>query len=322
MRFPRQNDFQLMLSRVADTIYWLARYIERTHAMLQVIRIQYIASQDEPHYWGWQPLLHTYGDLSDRDIARRAPHTPQVLHHLVFDRENAASAYRNIVQGRENARAVQDHITKEVWQSLNDYYHLIRRDDLAHLTLGEDPVSGLDALIQQGVLIVGTVQNTMPRDEGYIFLKLGKFLERALQTADMLRLNQHLFTAEAEAAAGSPELRYLLYGLLGYELYIKTYQGHLEARSVLELIVYNPDFPHSLLYSLSQLLRYCERLKDKSRPESYEHLRFLIGKARTTVAYSTLQAQEAGALGQFLAQVRGELLDITAALSSAYFGNG
>ena len=312
-----------MLSRVADTIYWLARYMERTQAMLQVIRIQYIASQDEPQYWGWQPLLHTYGDLTDKEVAKRALHTPQVLYHLVFDRANGASVYHNIVRGRENARAVQDHITKEVWQSLNDYYHLIRHDNLAHQTLGEDPVSGLDALIQQSVLYVGTVQNTMPRDEGYIFLKLGKFLERALQTVDMLSLNQHAFEADTEQGSSGPELRYLLYGLLGYELYIKTYQGHLDANSVLELVLYNADFPHSLLYSLGQLLRYCERLKDKSRPESYEQLRFLIGKARTTVAYSTLHANRSGeALPHFLAQVKGELLEIAAALGNLYFGNG
>lgn len=312
-----------MLSRVADTIYWLARYMERTQAMLQVIRIQYIASQDEPQYWGWQPLLYTYGDLTEKEIAKRAPHTPQVLYHLVFDRENAASVYHNIVRGRENARAVQDHITKEVWQSLNDYYHLIRHDMMAHQTLGEDPVSGLDALIQQGVLYVGTVQNTMPRDEGYIFLKLGKFLERALQTVEMLRLNQDSFEADAEHSANGHELRYLLYGLLGYELYIKTYQGHLDADSVLELVLYNADFPHSLLYSLGQLLRYCERLKDKSRPENYEQLRFLIGKARTSVAYSTLHAhRQGGALEQFLTQVKSELLEIATTLSNLYFGNG
>jgi uncharacterized alpha-E superfamily protein len=291
--------------------------MERTQAMLQTIRIQYIASQDEPNYRGWQPLLYTYGDLSDQEIAKRAAHTPQVLYHLLFDRNNAASAYRNIVQGRENARAVQDHITKEVWQCLNDYYHLIRHDALAHQTLGEDPVSGMDNLLQQSVLYVGTVQNTMPRDEGYLFLKLGKFLERALQTIEQLRLHQHLFAEEPEAS--NHELRYLLYSLLGYELYVKTYQGQLDAGSVLELVLYNPDFPHSLLYSLGQLLRYCERLKDKSRPESYEQLRFLIGKARTTVAYSTLHAQQNGALAPFLAQVKTELLDITAALSKSYF---
>ncbi|MGI4871302.1 MAG: alpha-E domain-containing protein [Janthinobacterium lividum] len=308
-----------MLSRVADTIYWLGRYLERTQVLLQVVRIQYIASQDEPHSRGWQPLLQSFGDLTAPEIAERAAHTPQALHHLVFDRDNAASAYRCIVQGRENARAVQDHISKEVWQSLNDYYHLIRRDDLQRQTLGEDPVSGLDALLQQSVLYVGTVQNTMPRDEGYLYLKLGKFLERALQTVDLLRLNQHLFAAGPAHPTEAGELRYLLYSLLGYELYIKTYQGHLEPDSVLELVVYNPNFPHSLLYSLGQLLRYCERLKDKSRPESYEHLRFLIGKARTTVAYSTPAGQAGEALGGFLSQVRGELLDVSAALNSSYF---
>jgi uncharacterized alpha-E superfamily protein len=306
-----------MLSRVADTIYWLARYMERTQTMLQVIRIQYIASQDEPHYWGWQPLLYTYGDLSEKEVAKRAPHTPQVLYHLLFDRDNAASVYRNIVQGRENARAVQDHITKEVWQSLNDYYHLIRNDALAHQTLGEDPVSGMDNLLQQSILYVGTVENTMPRDEGYIFLRLGKFLERALQTVDLLRLNQHLF--EEASSASSHELRYLLYSLLGYELYVKTYQGDFEAGNVLELVLYSLDFPHSLLYSLGQLLSYCERLKDKSRPESYEQLRFLIGKARTTVAYSSLRAQKTEGLEDFLTQVRSELLAITSALSTSYF---
>jgi len=306
-----------MLSRVADTIYWLARYMERTQTMLQVIRIQYIASQDEPHYRGWQPLLYAYGDLSEKEVAKRAPHTPQVLYHLLFDRDNAASVYRNIVQGRENARAVQDHITKEVWQSLNDYYHLIREDALAHQTLGEDPVSGMDKLLQQSVLYVGTIENTMPRDEGYLFLRLGKFLERALQTVDLLRLNQPLL--EVAPNASSHELRYLLYSLLGYELYVKTYQGDFEAGNVLELVLYNLDFPHSLLYSLGQLLSYCERLKDKSRPESYEQLRFLIGKARTTVAYSSLRAQKTAGLADFLTQVRSELLAITAALSTSYF---
>jgi uncharacterized alpha-E superfamily protein len=311
-----------MLSRVADTIYWLARYMERTQAMLQTIRIQYIASQDEPYYWGWQPLLYTYGDLSEEEVAQRAQHTTQVLHHLLFDRENGASVYHNIVRARENARAVQDHITKEVWQCLNDYYHLVRQDSVAHQTLGEDPVSGLDQLTQQGVVYLGMVQNTMTRDDGYNFLKLGKYLERALQITDMLRMKEHLFVGEEEGASNSAELRYLLYSLLGYEVYIKTYQGHLEARSVLELMLYHADFPHSLLYSLSQVVHYTERLKDKSRPESYEKLRFLAGKARTTVAYSTLGVQKGDALDKFLEQVRNEVLDITATLSSSYFGNG
>jgi uncharacterized alpha-E superfamily protein len=147
-------------------------------------------------------------------------------------------------------------------------------------------------------------------------------LERALQITDMLRMKEHLFVGEEESASSSAELRYVLYSLLGYELYIKTYQGQMEAQSVLELMLYHADFPHSLLYSLSQMVHYTERLKDNSRPESYEKLRFLVGKARTTVAYSTLGVQKGDALGKFLEQVRGEVLDIAAMLSSSYFGNG
>ena len=310
-----------MLSRVADTIYWLARYLERTQAMLQVLRINYIASQDEQSFGGWTPLLHTYGDLTEAEITATAADTAQVLGHLIFDRENGVSAYTNIVQGRENARAVQDHITKEVWLCLNDYYHVIRQEELARQVQHEDPVSGIDLLLKQGLLFGGTVQQTMPRDEGYVFLKLGKFMERALQTIDILRLKQEAFSSATEPHAATSALRYLLYSSFGFELYTKTYKGVIAPENVLELFIYAENFPHSLAYSLSQLQHYCERLRDNSLPESYDHLHFLIGKAKNNVAYSSLQAHDGPALAQFLQQTRSELFEVAGALNTHYFGN-
>ncbi|HEX8329221.1 MAG TPA: alpha-E domain-containing protein [Hymenobacter sp.] len=310
-----------MLSRVADTIYWLARYLERTQSMLQVLRINYIASQDEQPFGGWKPLLYTYGDLSEEEVDAVAHDTSRVLGHLIFDKENGVSAYNNIMQGRENARAVQDHITKEVWLTLNDYYHAIRQDEVARQVQHEDPVSGIDFLLKQGLLFAGTVQHTMPRDEGYVFLSLGKFLERALQTADIMRLKQDAFSAETEPHQATSSLRYLLYSLFGFEQYTKTYKGVIAPENVLEMLVYDEDFPHSLAYSLAQLQRYCERLRDNSLPESYDHLHFLIGKARNTVAYCSLPANNAPALTQFLRQTRSELIDVATALNTHYFGN-
>ncbi|GAC1370820.1 MAG: alpha-E domain-containing protein [Hymenobacter sp.] len=310
-----------MLSRVADTIYWLARYLERSQAMLQVVRVNYIASQDEQSFEGWKPLLYTYGDLTEEEIEATAADTAQVLDHLLFDKDNVVSVYNNIVQGRENARAVQDHITKEVWLSLNDYYHTIRHKELARHVKEEDPVSGIEVLLKQGLLYSGTVQHTMSRDEGYVYLSLGKFLERALQTVDILRLKRAAFHPDTEPHVAASALRYLLYSMLGYELYTKTYKGVITPDHVLELLVYDDDFPHSLAYSLGQLLRYCEKLRDRSLPESYDHLHFLIGKAKNSVAYSSLTARSAPALDQFLRQTRGELLDISTALNTHYFGN-
>jgi len=310
-----------MLSRVADTIYWLARYLERTQSMLQVLRITYIASQDEQLFGGWKALLYTYGDLTEEEVNATAPDTAQVLGHLIFDKENGVSAYNNIMQGRENARAVQDHITKEVWLCLNDYYHVIRQEEIARQVQHEDPVSGIDLLLKQGLLFAGTVQHTMPRDEGYVFLSLGKFLERALQTVDMMRLKQEAFSPATEPHLANSALRYLLYSSFGFELYTKTYKGIIAPENVLEMLVYDENFPHSLAYSLGQLQRYCERLRDDSLPESYDHLHFLIGKVRNSVAYSSLQAHNGPALGQFLQQTRGELFEVAGALNTHYFGN-
>lgn len=310
-----------MLSRVADTIYWLGRYMERTQSMLQVVRISYITSQDEQRYLGWKPLLNNYGDLTREEINETVRDTAQIIGHLVFDKSNAVSAYNNIMHGRENARAVQDHITKEVWQSLNEYYHTIRQEEVARQATVEDPVSGLDILLRQGLLFNGTVQHTMPRDEGYVFLNMGKYLERAIQTTDILRLNLQAFLQTEQYPMGAPELRYVLYALYGHELYSKTYKGILDAQSVLHMIVYNQDFPHSLAYSLRQLMRGCERLKDKSLPASYEQLRFLVGKVKNSVTYSSLQVDNEALLDQFLLQTRNELLEVTSALNKYYFGN-
>jgi len=310
-----------MLSRVADTIYWLARYMERTQSMLQVIRISYITSQDEHRYRGWKPLLHNYGDLTREEIKETVRDTSQIIHHLVFDKSNAVSAYNNVMHGRENARAVQDHITKEVWQSLNEYYHLMRQDELARQTTVEDPVSGLDSLLRQGLLFTGTVQHTMPRDEGYVFLNLGKYLERAIQTVDILTLNKQAFALEGHHPTGTPELRHILYALYGHELYSKAHRGVLDPQTVLHMIVHDSDFPHSLAYSLRQLMRNCDRLKDKCLPASYEQLHFLVGKAKNSVMYSSLTAGNTELFDQFLRQTRAELLDIAAALNKYYFGN-
>ncbi|HEX8424911.1 alpha-E domain-containing protein [Hymenobacter sp.] len=310
-----------MLSRVADTIYWLGRYMERTQSMLQVVRISYITSQDEHRYGGWKSLLHNYGDLSQEEINDTVRNTAHIIRHLVFDKSNAVSAYNNVMHGRENARAVQDHITKEVWQSLNEYYHTIRQEEVAREATLEDPVSGLDMLLRQGLLFTGTVQHTMPRDEGYVFLNMGKYLERAIQTTDIIRLNQQAFAQTEQHPMGAPELRYVLYALYGHELYSKTYKGILDAQSVLQMIVYDQDFPHSLSYSLRQLMRCCERIKDKSLPTSYEQLRFLVGRVKNSVTYSGLQVGNVPLLEQFLLQTRTELLEITNALNKYYFGN-
>jgi len=310
-----------MLSRVADSVFWMARYMERTNGMLRILRTNYISSQDEVKDFNWQTLLRNYSDASPAEVETLGNNSVKVLQHLLLDKKNSSSVFNSITRARENARAVQDHITKEVWQCLNDYYHLIR-DKKIHTQIKQgDPVTALDSLLHQGLLYHGTVDVTMSRGEGFNYLNIGKFLERAILSSDMLNIKlaelQYTFAHPAEV----PALRYLLYSLSGYELYLKTHRGNFQADQVLQQVIYNENFPHSVAYSLKQLCRYFERLENESLPESYKQLEFLIGRTMNNVKYSKIQLGEINNLKQFLADTRQDLFGIAAAFNQYYFGN-
>ena len=310
-----------MLSRVADSVFWMARYMERTNGTLRLLRTNYISSQDEVQDFSWQPLLRSYSDASVEEIQAIGNDSPKVLEHLLLDRHNGASVFNNITRARENARAVQDHITKEVWQCLNDYYHLIRDKNIHVQVKQGDPVTALDSLIYHGMLYHGTVDITMARGEGFNYLNIGKFLERAILSADMLNIKLTELNYNLQQPVEVPALRYLLYSLSGYELYLKTHRGNFQADHVLQQVLYNDNFPHSVSYCLKQLFRYFERLESESLPESYKQLEFLIGRAMNNVKYSSIRLSDSEGLLNFLYQTRQELFGIAAAFNQYYFGN-
>ncbi len=310
-----------MLSRVADTIYWLGRYMERTNGMLQTLLTQYISSQDEASDDMWRPLLNIYGELKEEEIKDMESVSSKALEYMIFNSGNSASAYNNLMFSRENARGIQDHITKEVWQCLNDYYHYIRNDDLRKEVGTSDPISAIDQLIKNGLLFTGTVDNTMTRDEGFTYINIGKFLERAIHTLNITRIKMNEISANMQEGYEGLSLRYLLYSLFGFEVYLKTYKGNFTKKNVLDLILYNPDFPHSILYSMERLYKYFERLQTESLPENYDKMEFLIGKTMNNIKYSQVNESDINTLDAFLFQTKQELFEISMAFSKYYFGN-
>ena len=311
-----------MLSRVANSIFWMSRYVERSNGMLRLLRTNYISSQDEVSNFSWSSVLRLYSDVDPAQTEMIEHFSSRVLDHLVLDVNNTSSVCNNIYRARENARAVQDHISKEVWQSLNDFHHLIRDSQIHNQVKYGDPVTALDALIRHGMLYYGTVDSTMARGEGFNYLHIGRFLERAIVSVDMLNARLTELGYNLKQPIEAPALRYLLYSLSGYELYLKTYRGKIETEYVLEQILYNPEFSHSVLYCLLALTRYFERLKTESLPESYREVEFLIGKCRNNVRYSNMQQADSVSLKNFLEQTRNEIFNIASAFDRYYLGNG
>jgi uncharacterized alpha-E superfamily protein len=189
--------------------------MERTNGMLQVIMTQYVSSQDAISDGVWRPLLKIYGELKETEIKEMETGSAKVLEYLIFSPANSASVYNNVRFSRENARGIKDHLTKEVWQCLNDYYHFIRNDNLRTQVSTADPMSTIDLLLRNGLLFIGTVDNTMTRGEGFNFINIGKLLERAIHSADITRIKMKETNDNANESFQSLKLRYLLLSLLG-----------------------------------------------------------------------------------------------------------
>ena len=122
-----------MLSRVADSLYWMSRYMERTDGILRMLKINYAASQDDVQEFSWMPVLKIFTFLKKEDAEAMAHNTRAVLQFMVMGKDNPNSVLNNVTMARENGRSVQDHITKEMWQCLNDFYHTMRDENLERL---------------------------------------------------------------------------------------------------------------------------------------------------------------------------------------------
>ena len=144
-----------MLSRVADSLYWMSRYMERTDSILRMLKINYASSQDNNDEFSWQPVLRIYGGLEKESTDKVELTGRTVIEHMVLERENPNSVFNMVTKARENARSVQDNITTEVWQCLNGFYHVIHEDRLKFQILYEDPITVLDALIRECMLYFG-----------------------------------------------------------------------------------------------------------------------------------------------------------------------
>ena len=308
-----------MLSRVADSLFWMSRYIERADGILRMLKINYAWSQDEIQEFSWQPVLKIFTPMDDKTIVEYEKNTRAVLAYMVTDKENPNSVLNIVTMARENARSVQDHITKEMWQCLNDFYHLVREEKLVAALQNEDPITVLDTLIKQGLVYVGTTDATMARGEGNAFINMGKFLERAIISMDILYVKFSGKHSGEDNPSDAAYWKYLLLSISGYELYLKTYRSGFDANNVVEQIVLSETFPRSVIYSVNQLQRYFERTKTDHAGAGFELLNFALGKLRSRIKFSTSQSIMQEGLHKYLSETRSAVVEIGGLLHQNYF---
>ncbi|MBD1395274.1 alpha-E domain-containing protein [Mucilaginibacter glaciei] len=310
-----------MLSRVAASFYWLSRYIERSDGILRMLKINYASSQDSVDGFSWEPVIRIFSGPDEELMTKLNNDSRAVLKYMVIDKENHNSILNIITLARENARSVQEHIPKDLWQCLNEYYHTVKEPRIASGLKKDDPIGVLDVLIKQVMLYYGTAEITMERGQGRSFMNIGKYLERAIQSIDILDVKYGPLNANPNLLTDITYWKHLLMSIGGYELYQKTYRDGLEAQNVLEQVILNNDFPRSVIYSVNNIQRYFDRLKNNSNVNDYREISFHIGRLQSSIKYSSVKSIGQEGLHQYLIRVKDDLYQIGNQLNEYYFAN-
>ncbi len=295
--------------------------MERADGMLRVMKTHYILSLDKGVNGSitWRPVLEMFTTSDEEKIAALENDTAGSLRHLVTNTENNNSLRVLLTRARENARGVQDHITKEVWEQVNQAYHSVNQDALQQRLSGDDALEVLELFSQQTVLYAGITDITMPRGPGWSFMNLGKFLERCLETIVLTDKQYRQINYDVAAARDIMEWRYLLLGLSGYELHLKTYRTVNYNWNVLHQVLFNEDFTRSVVYALTRIDKYLQDvLKENNLPQNPALAR-CFGSLYSKAKYMDLDNLNQLTLPQFLSTLKHDLLDFSKQFAQNFF---
>ena len=248
-----------MLSRVAEDIFWMSRYVERSVAVSRLIDVTLHLeldigdSEDDADLWA--PLLGPA--IAGGHFRLEDPSHPQpreVRHHLAFNGDNPNSLVSCVRRARAAARGVRESLSSEMWETLNSLY-LSLVDPVLMAEAQESPHSFFRRVREEAQFIHGLADCTLVRDEPWHFVTLGKYLERADSVARVLYLQAHLLipSSQEDSARGTdPLVRWLavLRSCGSAEAYARYYALRVEPARVVEVLLLNPIFPQSVRFSL------------------------------------------------------------------------
>ncbi len=306
-----------MLSRVADAAYWLSRYIERTKMESTLLVTNYIAIQDNSIESNWRLILNKYGDKKSEQINEF--NSSSALIYLIAEKNNPYSIINNIMFARENARSIQDHITIELWQALNSFYLTVQSDEYyKSINNFIEPIDSIYFIRNQCYLFDGVLKNTMHEGTCNKFMNIGKYLERILQILDILTIKLEEINGDFNEK-NTVSFRYLLNALSGFEYFWKTYRGDITPKNIIEYVLFDKSFSHSVFYSLISLEANLKALKDESTEQAFSQIQFEIGKVISNYTYSNLQINNSITVLAFIKLLNAQIVELSEKIKKGYF---
>lgn len=309
-----------MLSRVADNLYWMSRYLERAEhtARLLDVNLHQMLDQSpgmaEPR---WQRLLDSL-HISLPSEARGDPY--RITRALAVDTANPASIVSCIASARDNARQSWEQISSEMWEQINRLYLHVKNTSMDQIWLAE-PHAFFTSVKGGAHLFQGITDATLSHGEGWQFIQIGRYLERAEATADLLEA--HFPATELTEEQDPSTMAYLEWAALlksctAFEAYVKFYDANIEPRRIAAFLLLNPEFPRSIRFVAVGLHHALHAIARVSSARGVARTERLVGRLQATLDYGQIDEILADGLHDYLESIRRQGKQIHTAINETF----
>jgi uncharacterized alpha-E superfamily protein len=313
-----------MLSRVADSIYWMSCYIERaenTARFVDVVRHLVLDLPDQVTNQ-WESLVEATGDLEPFTRRYGDATEANVIRFLTFDRENPNSIYSCLCSARENARSVREAISSEMWEQINRSYLMVK-DSQACDRIDDDPAAFFSHFKKACHLFVGITDTTMTHGDGWHFGRMGRLIERADKTSRMIDVKYYVLLPRVDYV-GSPydslQWAALLKSLSAFEMYRKQFHQILP-KHVAEFLILDRRFPRSMHYCLIKAEESLHVITGSPMATFSNLAEQRIGRLRAELDYADIQEILDAGLHEYLDEFQIKLNDFTDAVFKNFFAS-
>ncbi|MGJ0454763.1 MAG: alpha-E domain-containing protein [Methylocystis sp.] len=313
-----------MLSRTADNLYWLARYMERADFLARAIQASRRLAALPKAYGGeeteWESVLLSSGAALAFDASGRPVDEANVIEFLTFAPENPGSIRNCLEQARANARAVRTALTIEMWESINDAYLEMRAlESRGVVPCAQELARFLEVIKQTSLTYDGGAYRTMLRNDAYWFSRVGLFIERADNTARLLDVKYHVLLPEKEIVGGSLDYfqwSAILRAVSAHTAYHWVYRTSMKPWLVADLLILKPEMPRSLISCYQSIVRNLDNLARAHGRQgvSQRHARGVYGKLEKLSMESVFQ----GGLHEFVQSFITENNQLATLISEQY----
>lgn len=321
---PRRK--QPMLSRVANSLYWLGRFFERAEniARLLDVNLQLLLDleklDDQTLQDHWLPILRSAGDEALFFEHYPRPDSRSVTEFMTLNAANPSSILSCFLAARENARMIRDQISLEMWQTINDLYLFLKSDGAR--SLWEASASEFYVRIRHTAHVFqGLIESSFSRDDGYDFIQFGRFLERADKTARILDLKYHILLPNPREVGGAVDTVQwcaVLRSASALEAYRRHYVSDILPWRVAEFLLFSESFPRSVRHCVGQVDFYLRRISGTPPGQHRNEAERLCGRLLSSFSYTSVEEVFQQGLHEFLAGILPVLDQVSAIIYDTF----